>query len=160
MCKCPLSTLQEVDFVISSHSLQLVQVCGSFSDRESSSAVQEEVNQYRRVTVDDNTGSSSEKIGTLVRISQTRSTKPNSGSRFLEPTFSQPQVAEVSTKLEHMRPYWVSLPRIVCSDRVATGIGAEDKCWNGMSRARCSSYVLNTSKTLHIQTSHFILKQY
>uniref|UniRef100_A0A3B5K3L2 Glypican-1 n=1 Tax=Takifugu rubripes TaxID=31033 RepID=A0A3B5K3L2_TAKRU len=46
------------------------------------------------------------------------------------------QVAEVRTKLEHMRPYWVSLPRIVCSDRVATGIGAEDKCWNGMSRAR------------------------
>lgn len=49
---------------------------------------------------------------------------------------SNRQVAEVTTKLEHMRPYWVSLPRLVCSDRVATGIGAEDKCWNGMSRAR------------------------
>lgn len=53
-------------------------------------------------------------------------------SRFL----TYRQVAEVTTKLEHMRPYWVSLPRLVCSDRVATGIGAEDKCWNGMNRAR------------------------
>lgn len=71
----------------SSHSLQLAQVCGSPSDGESSSAIQDEANQYRRVTVDDNMGSSSENIGTLVRISQIRSTKPNSGSRFLSLRF-------------------------------------------------------------------------
>uniref|UniRef100_A0A8C4DH63 Glypican-1 n=1 Tax=Dicentrarchus labrax TaxID=13489 RepID=A0A8C4DH63_DICLA len=38
--------------------------------------------------------------------------------------------------LRDMQPYWVSLPGILCSDRVATGTGAEDKCWNGMNRAR------------------------
>lgn len=46
------------------------------------------------------------------------------------------QVAEVTIKLRHMQPYWVSLPDVLCSDRVATGTGAEDKCWNGMTRAR------------------------
>ncbi|XP_056911984.1 glypican-1b [Takifugu flavidus] len=93
---------------------KLGQACGRLGEGQPSGAMQDEVKQYGRVTVDEiqlgKTGSSSEKIGTLV--------------------------AEVRTKLEHMRPYWVSLPRIVCSDRVATGIGAEDKCWNGMSRAR------------------------
>lgn len=46
------------------------------------------------------------------------------------------QVTEVTMKLRHMQPYWVSLPGVLCSDRVATGTGAEDKCWNGMTRAR------------------------
>lgn len=46
------------------------------------------------------------------------------------------QVTEVTIKLRHMQPYWVSLPNVLCSDRVATGTGAEDKCWNGMTRAR------------------------
>lgn len=46
------------------------------------------------------------------------------------------QVVDVKMKLRHMQPYWVSLPNVLCSDRVATGTGAEDKCWNGMTRAR------------------------
>lgn len=89
---------------------KLVQACGILRDGEASSTILDEVNQNRRVTVDDSTMAGAPKIATLV--------------------------AEVTTKLEHMRPYWVSLPRLVCSDRVATGIGAEDKCWNGMNRAR------------------------
>ena len=47
-----------------------------------------------------------------------------------------PQVSDVTIRLRDMQPYWVSLPSVLCSDRVATGTGAEDKCWNGMSRAR------------------------
>lgn len=47
-----------------------------------------------------------------------------------------PQVTDVTIRLRDMQPYWVSLPSVLCSDRVATGTGAEDKCWNGMSRAR------------------------
>uniref|UniRef100_H3DCU1 Glypican-1 n=1 Tax=Tetraodon nigroviridis TaxID=99883 RepID=H3DCU1_TETNG len=89
---------------------KLVQACGTLKDGEPSSTILDEVSQNRKVTVDDNAGPSTTEIGILV--------------------------AEVTTKLEHMQPYWVSLPRLVCSDRVATGIGAEDKCWNGMSRAR------------------------
>ncbi|CAJ1072162.1 glypican-1b [Xyrichtys novacula] len=45
-------------------------------------------------------------------------------------------VSDVTIRLRDMQPYWVSLPSILCSDRVATGTGAEEKCWNGMSRAR------------------------
>lgn len=45
-------------------------------------------------------------------------------------------VSDVTMKLRDLQPYWVSLPSVLCSDRVATGTGAEDKCWNGMSRAR------------------------
>ncbi|XP_040026987.2 glypican-1b [Gasterosteus aculeatus] len=45
-------------------------------------------------------------------------------------------VSDVTARLRDMQPYWVSLPSMLCSDRVATGTAAEDKCWNGMSRAR------------------------
>ncbi|KAG7229285.1 hypothetical protein INR49_012943, partial [Caranx melampygus] len=45
-------------------------------------------------------------------------------------------VSDVTVRLRDMQSYWVSLPSMLCSDRVATGTGAEDKCWNGMNRAR------------------------
>ncbi|TKS79901.1 Glypican-1 Secreted glypican-1 [Collichthys lucidus] len=45
-------------------------------------------------------------------------------------------VSDVTMNLRELQPYWVSLPSVLCSDRVATGTGAEEKCWNGMSRAR------------------------
>ncbi|XP_068616287.1 LOW QUALITY PROTEIN: glypican-1-like, partial [Brachionichthys hirsutus] len=45
-------------------------------------------------------------------------------------------VFDVTAKLRDLKPYWVSLPDILCGERVAIGAGAEDKCWNGMSRAR------------------------
>uniref|UniRef100_A0A665TNG2 Glypican-1 n=1 Tax=Echeneis naucrates TaxID=173247 RepID=A0A665TNG2_ECHNA len=49
---------------------------------------------------------------------------------------SLPQVTDVTARLRDLQSYWVSLPNLLCSDRVATGTGAEDKCWNGMNRAR------------------------
>lgn len=74
MHKCPLLSTEKVDFVIPfSSSLKLGQACGRLGEGQPSGAVQDEANQYRRVTVDDKTGSSSEKIATLVRISQTPS---------------------------------------------------------------------------------------
>uniref|UniRef100_A0A7N8XQL4 Glypican-1 n=1 Tax=Mastacembelus armatus TaxID=205130 RepID=A0A7N8XQL4_9TELE len=45
-------------------------------------------------------------------------------------------VSDVTVRLKDMQSYWVSLPMLLCSDRVATGTGAEEKCWNGMNRAR------------------------
>ncbi|KAL6104506.1 gpc1 [Pungitius sinensis] len=51
-------------------------------------------------------------------------------------------VSDVTARLRDMQPYWVTLPGMLCSDRVATGTGAEDKCWNGMSRARYLPEVL------------------
>lgn len=90
MCKCPLFSTEKGDLVISfSSSLKLGQACGSLGEGQPSGAVQDEVIQYRRATVDDKTGSSSEKIGTLVRISQTPSllllSTPPTHERFMIP---------------------------------------------------------------------------
>ena len=46
------------------------------------------------------------------------------------------QVLDASRRLKDMQPYWVSLPSVLCSDRMATGASAEDRCWNRMNRAR------------------------
>ncbi|XP_012994675.1 glypican-1 isoform X2 [Esox lucius] len=45
-------------------------------------------------------------------------------------------ISDVAWRLRDMQTYWVSLPSTLCSDRVATGTQANDKCWNGMTRAR------------------------
>ncbi|KAM8839525.1 glypican-1b [Synchiropus picturatus] len=45
-------------------------------------------------------------------------------------------VSDITFRMRDMQPYWVSLPAMICSDRVASGAGAEERCWNGMSRAR------------------------
>lgn len=73
-------SLPTVNFVISPHSFQLVQACGTLRGGEPSSTVLDEVNQNERVTVAENTGSSAANLGTLVRISQ-------AGAAFL---FSSP----------------------------------------------------------------------
>ncbi|XP_049889283.1 glypican-1b [Epinephelus moara] len=89
---------------------KLFQACGSIREGGTSSTGVD-VNMKRgKVTVEDRLGSSSTKMDRLV--------------------------SDVTIRLRDMQPYWVSLPAVLCSDRVATGTGAEDKCWNSMSRAR------------------------
>ncbi|XP_047224640.1 glypican-1b [Girardinichthys multiradiatus] len=89
---------------------KLFQACGSLSEGGATGSGFEGVTSRRRVISDDRLGGSTNKIAK--------------------------SVSDVNMKLKEMRPYWVSLPKILCSDRVASGTGAEDKCWNGMSRAR------------------------
>lgn len=89
---------------------KLFQACGNLREGGTSSTGVDEIMKRGRVTVEDRVGTSSSKIDKLV--------------------------SDVTMRLRDMQPYWVSLPSILCSDRVATGTGAEDKCWNGMSRAR------------------------
>ncbi|XP_034438211.1 glypican-1-like [Hippoglossus hippoglossus] len=45
------------------------------------------------------------------------------------------QVSDLSSKLREMRQYWVQLPVALCS-KLAAGGTAQDKCWNGISKAR------------------------
>ncbi|XP_013873227.1 glypican-1 [Austrofundulus limnaeus] len=45
------------------------------------------------------------------------------------------QVSDLSSKLREMRQYWVQLPVALCSKVAAAG-SSQDKCWNGMSKAR------------------------
>ncbi|XP_075717407.1 glypican-1 [Rhinoderma darwinii] len=45
-------------------------------------------------------------------------------------------VSDVKVILTEIQDYWVSLPNLFCSEKVIAGPGNEDKCWNGMARAR------------------------
>ncbi|CAG5896751.1 unnamed protein product [Menidia menidia] len=90
--------------------VKLFQACGNLREGGTSGTGAEESMKRGRVTVEDSLGDSSNKMAKLV--------------------------SDVVKKLKEMQPYWVSLPNIICSKRVATGAGAEDKCWNGISRAR------------------------
>ncbi|XP_036377387.1 glypican-1 [Megalops cyprinoides] len=45
-------------------------------------------------------------------------------------------VSDVTSKLREMQQYWVQLPNALCNDKVTAGAANEDKCWNGMARAR------------------------
>lgn len=91
---------------------KLFQACGSLGERGTSSTATgaDAVVKRGKVIVEDTMGSSSNKLDKLV--------------------------SDSTRRLREMQPYWVSLPSLLCSDRVATGAGAEDKCWNGMNRAR------------------------
>lgn len=89
---------------------KLFQKCGDLRDGGTSSTGADEEVKRARITVEDSLGSSSNTLNLLV--------------------------LDVIVRLRNMQPYWVSLPSVLCSDRIATGTGAEDKCWNGMSRAR------------------------
>lgn len=89
---------------------KLFQACGNLRTEGTSSTGEEENMKRGKVTVEDRVDASSGKMEKLV--------------------------TDVTMRLRDMQPYWVSLPSVLCSDRVATGTGAEDKCWNGMNRAR------------------------
>ncbi|TDH05479.1 hypothetical protein EPR50_G00122820 [Perca flavescens] len=89
---------------------KLFQACGNIREGGASSTGPDDTMKRVKVTMEDKLGTSSNKMDKLV--------------------------SDVTARLRDMQPYWVSLPNILCSDRVATGTGAEDKCWNGMNRAR------------------------
>lgn len=89
---------------------KLFQACGNLREGGTSSAGFDDIVKRGKVTVEDKLGSSSDNMERLV--------------------------SDVTMRLRDLQPYWVSLPSLLCSDRVAMGTGAEDKCWNGMSRAR------------------------
>ncbi|XP_058489657.1 glypican-1-like [Solea solea] len=89
---------------------KLYQACGTLREEGTHSTGGGESLKRERVTVDDKLDTFSSKIEKLV--------------------------SDVTMKLREMQSYWVSFPSLLCSDRVATGTGAEDKCWNGISRAR------------------------
>ncbi|KAM7379284.1 hypothetical protein PAMP_004849 [Pampus punctatissimus] len=88
---------------------KLFQACGNLREGGTSSTGVDDIIRGK-IIVEDMLGTSSNKLDKLV--------------------------SDVTMKLRDMQPYWVSLPSLLCSDRVATGAGAEDRCWNGMNRAR------------------------
>ncbi|KAF3690637.1 Glypican-1 Secreted glypican-1 Precursor [Channa argus] len=45
------------------------------------------------------------------------------------------QVSDLSSNLREMRQYWIQVPIALCS-KMAVGSAGQDKCWNGISKAR------------------------
>ncbi|XP_072263848.1 glypican-1 [Pyxicephalus adspersus] len=45
-------------------------------------------------------------------------------------------VLDVKATLTDIQDYWISLPNLFCNEKTIAGQGNEDKCWNGMARAR------------------------
>lgn len=45
------------------------------------------------------------------------------------------QVSDLSSKLKEMRQYWIQLPVALCGKVAPVGTG-QDKCWNGITKAR------------------------
>lgn len=45
------------------------------------------------------------------------------------------QVSDLSSKLREMRRYWIQLSEALC-DKLAAGGSNQDKCWNGITKAR------------------------
>uniref|UniRef100_A0A673C741 Glypican-1 n=1 Tax=Sphaeramia orbicularis TaxID=375764 RepID=A0A673C741_9TELE len=45
------------------------------------------------------------------------------------------QVSDLSSKLREMRQYWIQLPVALCN-KLAAGGTSQDKCWNGITKAR------------------------
>ncbi|XP_077413687.1 glypican-1b isoform X2 [Vanacampus margaritifer] len=89
---------------------KLLLACGPLREKSSGAPEADVFPKNEKVTVEERSASSANKLGRLV--------------------------SDVTMRLRDMQPYWISLPRMLCSDRVATGAGAEDRCWNGMTRAR------------------------
>ncbi|KAM6918904.1 glypican-1-like [Xenentodon cancila] len=102
-----MSTMMENIDTINS---KLFQACGNLRNGGTSSTKVKKVIKRSGFTVEDSLGDSSKKLATLV--------------------------SDVIMRLKDMKPYWSSLAKHLCSDRVANGEGAEEKCWNGISRAR------------------------
>ena len=46
------------------------------------------------------------------------------------------QVSDLSSKLREMQQYWVQLPAALCSKLASSSSSSQDKCWNGMTKAR------------------------
>ncbi|KAM8804971.1 GPC1 protein, partial [Eudromia elegans] len=43
-------------------------------------------------------------------------------------------VLDAKGNLTNLKSYWVTLPNVLCSKKVTAGSGADDKCWNGMTK--------------------------
>lgn len=58
-----------------------------------------------------------------------------------------PQVSDLSSKLREMRQYWTQLSAALC-DKLAAGGANQEKCWNGITKARWGGKLLREVVTL------------
>uniref|UniRef100_A0A452U254 Glypican-1 n=1 Tax=Ursus maritimus TaxID=29073 RepID=A0A452U254_URSMA len=45
-------------------------------------------------------------------------------------------VSEAKTQLRDAQDFWISLPSMLCSERLAMSSASDDRCWNGMAKGR------------------------
>lgn len=83
-------------------------------------------------------------------VASTHSSAPEEGKKTVKPLIAveyipsptaavrlEMQISDVSSKMREMQQYWVQLPAALCSSKVASGTSStDDKCWNGMTKAK------------------------
>lgn len=45
-------------------------------------------------------------------------------------------VSEAKTQLRDAQDFWISLPGMLCSEKMAMSSASDDRCWNGMAKGR------------------------
>ncbi|XP_056132740.1 glypican-1-like [Lampris incognitus] len=112
----PLRILEAVKYMqdnMESFTVKVHQTCGSPGEAETGSpAPQDQSRQSNALTA-----------ATEYKPS------PTAGVRL------EMQVSDLSSKLREMQQYWVQLPAALCS-KLAAGSSSQDKCWNGITKAR------------------------
>lgn len=46
------------------------------------------------------------------------------------------QVSEAKVQLRDAQDFWISLPGVLCSEKLAMSSASDDRCWNGMAKGR------------------------
>lgn len=59
--------------------------------------------------------------------------RPSRAPRGLTPTL---QVSEAKAQLRDAQDFWISLPGMLCSEKMAMSTASDDRCWNGMAKGR------------------------
>lgn len=47
-----------------------------------------------------------------------------------------PQVPEAKAQLRDAQDFWISLPGMLCSEKLAMSSASDDRCWNGVAKGR------------------------
>lgn len=59
--------------------------------------------------------------------------RPSRAPRGLTPAL---QVSEAKAQLRDAQDFWISLPGMLCSEKMAMSTASDDRCWNGMAKGR------------------------
>lgn len=56
--------------------------------------------------------------------------------RALSGLMTAPQVPEAKAQLRAAQDFWISLPGMLCTEKLAMSTASDEHCWNGMARGR------------------------
>lgn len=124
------STEPSLDLVLSSIPMRIFEAVGYLQDNMDTFTAK--VHQMCGTPSESGTGSPPAQ-------DQKKQQKRKGGSLTAAPTAGlrlEMQVSDLSSKLREMQQYWIQLPAALCSKLASSGSSIQDKCWNGVTKAR------------------------